>query len=652
MGHTKEQNTAKKLYEKSSIGRAHKIIDNVVKKNRWIIKVYIAISLIISFIVSYKINKIIDMPFEFGIVLFIAAEILQTCLVYKLCAMLYKETEFDEDRNYDASTQGYYGTAEKMTEEEKKKGFISGDYLTLKENIVGAEIDNILKMYAIKADYGINGNMLVIGAPGAGKSRCIAIPYIMQTIRRGESMIITDPKGELYGKTAEMARAHGYTVKILNLNPRQMVHSDSCNYMSVIGKDDLKAMSFASTIVANTSNGKDGEDFWAKSELNLLTSAILYVANNNVGIEKNLGGVYKLLSTHSVESLENIFMQLPDSHPAKGPFNIYANGDKTVKGNTLAGLCIRMQVFNNPLVRKITGTEGIDFILPGKEKCLYFIGSSDQDSSMDFLVALFFVLLYQELVNYADSLPERKLPIKVTMLLDEFKNIGVIPDFDKKLSTVRSRGIDSIMILQDLGQLQTMYPENTWETIINDCSTYILLRTNSMLTAKYFSDRSGIQTVEDKGRRYIEKTGDLVGLHGEYQITSSHNQRPVFTADEVLTLNPDHILVVLSSYHVAELQKIDYSNHPMNKEIREVVTSKHTPDWIYDIKKNEYSKYGITEDEEFCPEGTEVIELCDDEDFSHPYEEKSENDNNQEVEEFEAYETNEDEEVDTGELEI
>lgn len=652
----KNQGSLRDIYEHSAFGVSSKAFKQLIKKNRALVKVFVIGAVFLAATMSGVLGclirrtditllEIIANGFWRNIIVTLVLYLVFLFLGFRACAILYRETEIDEDRNFNKSATGYNGTNDRMGAAEKEDAFISGNYAQLTANIVGAEPDDVMMMHSIKPAYGINGNVIITGAPGSGKSRCFAIPNIMQTIRRGESMIITDPKGELYGKTASMARAHGYTVKILNFNPRQMVHSDTCDYMSVVGKDDLMAMSFASTIVQNTSNGKEA-DFWDKSELNLLTASILYIANNNIGIDKTLGGVHQLLTTNTVESLETLFFNLPQDHPALGPFRLFANGDKTVKGNTLAGLGIRLQVFNNPLVRKLTGTKDIDFTLPGREKCLYFIGSSDQDDSMSFLVALFFTLLYQELVNYADSLPGRALPIKVTMLLDEFANIGIIPSFDKKLSTVRSRNIDTIIILQDLGQLQKMYPDNVWETIINDCSVNILLRTNSMMTAEYFSKRSGMMTTEETSGRVEGKVGDNMNIHTSEQKTSTYGQREVFQPAEVTTLDPNHILVVVSSHNVAELQKIDYSNHPMNKEIREVVAAEHTPSWIYDIAPEDYDKYNITEKEVFAAEPYEDIELCTDEDFKHPYKAKAQ----KKVIEEPEYVAEDDEVVDLTEL--
>ena len=273
-----------------------------------------------------------------------------------------------------------------------------------------------------------------------------------------------------------------------------------------------------------------------------------------------------------------------------------------------------MQKMANPLVQKITGTPDIDFTLPGREKCLYFVSFNDQDKSWKFLLALFFTLLCQELVNEADF-NGGKLYIKVTLLLDEFYSLGIIPDFDIRLSNMRSRGIDCKIITQSLGQLQIMYPDNLWESILDCCSTWMLLQTNSKLTADYFSYRSGEQTVEDKGRRYEEGVGDVMKMHTGYQITESHGKRNSMTAHEVMTMEPDELMVVVSTHNVCKLRKVDYSRHPMNKEIREIKATEHKPDWIDNLTLKERAKFKVDKIKFNEYHELDNIELCTDEDF-------------------------------------
>ena len=635
MGNTIKPNSFKEFYDQTSFGIANKTIKEQWQKNRKIIKLDIIITGLLSllaagylynlflggddtFFLMYFIYGLIKVPWLTFILL-----IFMNRFTYTYIAAIQKTTVKDSERNYDSSKDGGKGTAHKMTEDEKKATLSCGNYLEQKDNILGCEPGDITKLYSLRKDlYGKNRNILVVGAPGCGKSRCVAIPIIMQTIRRGESLIVTDPKGELYRDTAALAKANGYVVKILNFRPKDTLHTDTCNYMSVLGGSSFKSQSFSKTVIDNTSDGKPA-DFWTESEFNLYMGVCIWINNNDMNIPKTMGGIYQFLYSNTVDEFEEIMSSLADDHPALPYLKTFMNGDKTVKGNTYAGLQIRLSALADPLVQKIVGVDDIDFTLPGKQKCIYYIGSPDTDKSRSYLVALFFTLLYNELIDLADEQESGHLPIRVTMLLDEFKNIGVIPAFPEELSTVRSRWIDTIIIIQGLEQLMTMYPDNEWETIMNDCTTRILINTNNNITAEYFSKLSGEQTTEEYGIRYEENAGDLLKIHPTYTVSKSHASRVVYTPSEIQQLNPNHLLVFISQSPVVELEKIDYTNHPMCKEMRKWVPRFHAPKWVLELPEKERLKYHVY-DEIYKHESIDDIELCTKEDFKEPWNKKKE----------------------------
>lgn len=638
MSSQKEPYSLKKIFEKTSFGIASNIIKSVWQQNRYIIYLDLAITGLISDLAAGYFYQLINSMHSgnisfWGILMAGLIKIPWLTLIfmlfinfytYRFIAAAFKETIVDDERNYNASNEGYNGTARKMTQDEKEKVFTSGDYAAQKGNILGAEPKNNKKLYSLKSAYGMNGNVCIVGAPGCGKSRCYGIPIIMQTIRREESLIVTDPKGELYRDTAAMAKANGYVVKLLDFRPEHSMHTDTCNYMSIIGADTYKAQSFSKTVIDNTSDGK-APDFWSSSEFNLFIGICIMVNSNNWGIPKTMGGIYEFMYSNSLDEFEDMCLSLESDHPSMPYLNTFLNGDKTVKGNTYAGLQIRLSALADPLVRNIVGTDDIDLTLPGQQKCIYYISSPDTDKSRSYLVALFFTLLYNQLINYADEQEDGHLNVRVTMLLDEFANIGVIPAFPEKLSTVRSRWIDTIIMIQDIGQLQKMYPENEWETIINDCSTKILISANNMLTSDYFSELSGDQTTEDKGIRYEESAGDIFRIHPKYNVTQSHGSRMLYTPHEIRTLDPTRVLVFISQHNVVELEKIDYSNHPMCKEMRKWPPKHHAPQWILSMGEEDRKKFRVY-NETYRLEKIDDIELCTDDDFKTPWNKKREAD--------------------------
>lgn len=149
-------------------------------------------------------------------------------------------------------------------------------------------------------------------------------------------------------------------------------------------------------------------------------------------------------------------------------YNIFASGSDTIKASVLTGLGTRLQAFQNKQLQELTNNTDIDLTLPGKKPCIYYVISSDVDSSKDFLVSLFFTFLFIKLVKYADSREDGKCENEVFFFLDEFANIGneVIAEFNKKISTVRSRGINLIPIFQNIGQIKSRYPNEVWQEII------------------------------------------------------------------------------------------------------------------------------------------------------------------------------------------
>lgn len=204
--------------------------------------------------------------------------------------------------------------------------------------------------------------------------------------------------------------------------------------------------------------------------------------------ENTLTDIYKTIANGDVSQLDTIFKKMPLESPARMSYNIFASGSDTIKASVITGLGTRLQSFQNKELQELTNATDIDLTMPGKKPCIYYIISSDVDSSRDFLVSLFFTFLFIKLVRYADSRIEGRCENDVFFFLDEFANIGEIPDFNKKISTVRSRGIALIPIVQNIGQIKNRYPMDTWQEIIGNCDLRLCLGAADTLTAQYFSD--------------------------------------------------------------------------------------------------------------------------------------------------------------------
>ena len=272
----------------------------------------------------------------------------------------------DKDpRGFKKSKLGTYGTASMMTEKEMKQVLEVSTMETAEGTILGMYKGNTVCM---PKDTPFNRHIAVFGASGTMKSRAVVRNALFQALKNSESVVVTDPKGELYADTAELYRTNGYEVKVLNLvNPE---HGDSWNCMADLGGDTLMAQVLTNVIIGNTSGGK-GDHFWDNGEGNLLKALVLYVDQDRgrAPEEKNLPAVYQFLTQHTVGQLTAIFDKLPSEHPAKAPYNLFAQASDTVRSGIVLGLGTRLQVLQNRAVQHITTHSDIDITAPGKHKC-------------------------------------------------------------------------------------------------------------------------------------------------------------------------------------------------------------------------------------------------------------------------------------------
>lgn len=479
----------------------------------------------------------------------------------------------DEERNFSYSSLGTYGTSGYMTEAEKKQ--VLKEDRDVKETngiILGTDLvsGNIL---SLPPESRLNRNIAVCGSQGSMKSRAFARNMILQCIRRGESMFITDPKSELYEDTAAYLKAEGYTVRLWNLI--DLDHSDAWDCLAEIDGGGL-IDTFVDVVIRNTTDKFD--HFYDNTEMDLLKALCLYVFHEYEEKDRTFAEAYKLLINQSLEAIDGIFDNLPTTHPAKGPYRLFSKAEK-VKGNAVLGLGTRLQIMQNEKVQKITSYREIDLTLPGREKCAYFCITSDQDSTYDVLATLFVSFLCIKLIRFADRQENRQLPVAVHFILDEFPNIGIVPDFKKKLATARSRNLGMSILYQNIPQLQNRYPDGQWEEILGGCDTSLFLGCNDMTTATYFSGRSGEVTVGVSSVRKNLSTIRMSNYVPDYSETSSVGKRMLLLPDEILRFPLEQALVIIRGQKVLKVKKYDYSCHSDAKKLSLEKTEGYVPEW-------------------------------------------------------------------------
>ena len=498
-------------------------------------------------------------------------------LLLMVMRMGYSDTgEYDTDRNFIYSAKGTYGTSGWMSRKEMAGVLDLVPDLRKHKGVVLGMLDN--KAVCIPENPHINGNLAVYGSSGSMKTRSFCMNRILQAAVRGESLIISDPKSELYEKSSEYLRDQGYCVKVFNLvNPE---NSDSWNCLSEVEGQELMAQLFVDVIIKNTINNGKGDHFWDSCEMNLLKALVLYVDQSYAEQNRNIGEVYRLLTLSGESDLDSLFENLPPTHPAKAPYSLYKQASDTVRSGVIIGLGSRLQVFQSELIKKIATRDEIDLELPGQERCAYFLVTSDQDSTFDFLASLFLSFCFIKLVRYADKNCEGgKLPVPVHVLGEELTACGTIPDLSRRLSVIRSRNISMSCVFQNLAGLQNRYPLNLWQEILGNCDAQLFLGCTDELTAEFISSRTGLASVSVSSKSKQLGTWRISNYTPEYRETSGVGKRPVLTPDEVLRLPITQALVIIRGQKVLKVNKLDYSKHPESSKLRSCKASAHIPEW-------------------------------------------------------------------------
>ena len=500
----------------------------------------------------------------------------------------------EKERNVIKSDNDTYGTSALGTTEEFKdvaqigkiedcKGIILGqdkesnDVITLptaedmnykikKNNWTWDDINNNTR----------NRNILVIGAPGTMKTRSVIQTSILQAVRRGESIFMTDPKGEGYEKNKSMLESHDYTVRAFNL--KDFENGDSWNMLtSLDDKDNGNAKVFAETVVMNAGGGNGEDSYWNDNAMNFLKACLLLHNTDS------FGALYDFVTGTNLPDFETAFANSPDRVSALRAFKAFNQCSEQVKGQIINGLGIMIDVFQQDNVRNITDSDEIDLTLPAREKCAYFVITSDQHSTYNFLAMLFWVMSFINLIEYIDKHKDENgdpTTLPINMLFDEFSNIGIIPDFTKRISTVRSRNVYLTLIIQNLAQLQNRYPNGAWEEIASCCDTTIFLGANDLTTAEYISERTGIMTTSVKTENNMyERDKIALDRDATSREVTSDGQRMVMTTDEVLRMKNTDSLLLIRGMNPLLCRKYDYTKHPMSKELKKIRIEDYIPRW-------------------------------------------------------------------------
>ena len=507
-----------------------------------------------------------------------------------------------DKRGFNTDLHGTHGTSKFMSDNEIKREFgMSADFSGIREKIFAKHKG---KFVGLRPQYGVNEHLMIIGGSGSGKTSGVTKPFIMKAMQNGESIIITDPKSELYETFAEIASTrYGYTVKAVNLI--DVSHSDGFNILEGLRDENAEVDKIVQTIIRNTENGvkPSGDAFWRNAETSLLKTLIYYVCENNDAKNASLSSVYNILNDKNcnVYDLLNMFsIKNPNSETAKSFRNMKSFQEQNY-GNVCIGLGNRLGIFQNKYINEALKQNDINFEAPGYTPCFYFLIIPDNSSHMQFLSSLFIGTTIQRLSASADSyIFNGSLPIKVNIFLEEFANIGIIPDFERSVATLRSRNIHCQIILQSIPQMKDRYQGNLWEDILSNFDTLLVMGANDLTTQDYISKLCGDMTVYSL-KQSSSSNGPLLGVKN-YSDGASTAVRRLLTTDEIRRLDGRKCLLITRRKDVAMLDKITYHDLGFLNDFPHKSIQSYQPQWITNMSNK-------TEDEPVNGKSISVSDL-------------------------------------------
>lgn len=418
----------------------------------------------------------------------------------------------------------------------------------------------------------LNGNILICGGSGAGKTFYEVKPNLMQMPHHC-SFICTDPKGEILRSCGQMLKNNGYNIKVINL--LEMERSDCYNPFSYI-RMETDVVKLITNLISNTTpkEAASSDPFWEKAEGLLLQSIFYYVWMEEPPARRNFETVLKLLGEAEVAeqnkpSKLDLRMKLLEetgklgaAHPAVKQYNKCMRG----AGDTVRSIIIsansRLAFLENKQVLRILSRDdlkleelGIGMDGDGKTKSALFCVIPDSDKSYNFIIGMLYTQIFQELYYQADFNCGGRLPIHVTFMLDEFANVALPDDYCSLLSTMRSREISSIIIIQNFAQLKALF-KDTWEIVPGNCDTFIYLGGNEQSTHKYVSELLGKGTIDKKS------SGETKGKQGSASRNYDVIGRELFMADEVRKLDNEKCILFIRGFDPVMDRKYVPFGHP------------------------------------------------------------------------------------------
>lgn len=485
--------------------------------------------------------------------------IVAALLVYALVVVMY----YTSQRNYMPGKE--FGTSKLADVKQINRALADKD--DGKNRILSQNV----RMSLDTRHTGLNNNVLIIGGSGAGKTFYEVKPNLMQL---NSSFICTDPKGEILRSEGEMLKKNGYNVKVINL--LEMDKSDCYNPFSYI-REETDVVKLITNLMSNTTpkGSTPSDPFWEKAEGLFLQALFYYVWLEEKPSKRNFSSVLKLMAEAEVMEkgkpspldVRMKFLEetspLGENHPAVKQYNKCMRGaGDTVRSIIISANSRLATLENKQVLRMLSRDElnlaelGIGVNGDGKTKTALFCVIPDSDKSYNYIIGMLYTQIFQELYYQADFNCGGRLPVHVTFMLDEFANVALPDDYCSLLSTMRSREISSVIIIQNLAQIKALF-KDTWETIPGNCDTLVYLGGNEQSTHEYISKLLGKSTIDKRS------SGETRGRQGSSSRNYDVLGREIMMPDEVRKMDNKKCLLFIRGFNPVLDDKYKTAMHPM-----------------------------------------------------------------------------------------
>ena len=455
-----------------------------------------------------------------------------------------------------------------------------------------------------------NRNVLVVGGSGSGKTRFFIKPNIMQcTKTKGTSLVVTDPKGTLVVECGKMLVAAGYELRILNtINFQKSMHYNPFAYI----RSETDILKLVTTLITNTKGeGKGGDDFWIKAETLLYVALIGYIHYELPEEKQNFSTLIDLLNKMQVREddedfqneVDELFEKLAQKKPEHFAVRQYLKY-KMASGKTAKSILVscgaRLAVFDIEELREITAYDELHLDTIGDKRTALFLIMSDTDASFNFLISMAYFQLFNLLCEKADDVYGGRLPVHVRCLIDEFANIGQIPNFEKLVATIRSREISACIVLQAQSQLKAIYKDNA-DTIVGNCDTLLFLGGKEKTTLKEMEELLGKETID------TYNTGESRGREVSHSLNYQKLGKSLMSVDELAVMDGGKCILQLRGVRPFLSDKYDITSHPNYKYL-----SDSNPRNAFNIEKFLSRRLKLRLEEEYAAFEVSVEEHSDD----------------------------------------